>query len=187
MTFIHNISWIWISNEFITTPTTTPTTKNKILLNKIGYYRLNRTLRTSLQLLRRKGSSIRMNSGSLDRPIIESNSSCARCRLVFGYINRGAECYSCHMRVCRDCRIDIPHTNNNWVCIICFKEMWVLCYCIVVCLTFFFLVLKRIMKNRSNFVYSLWILHRNRFIWPNEYSVFVDKWFEINYSIYLKI
>lgn len=75
-----------------------------------------------MQLLRRK-SAIKVNGGSLDRPIIESKSSCARCRLVFGYINRGAECNLCRSRVCRDCRIDVPHTKNDWVCIICFKEM----------------------------------------------------------------
>lgn len=91
---------------------------NKILFNR------NRTLRSDLQLLRRKGA-IKINGGSLDRPIIELKSSCARCRLVFGYINRGAECISCRFRVCRDCRVSLPHTNNDWVCIVCCKEMWV--------------------------------------------------------------
>lgn len=74
-------------------------------------------------MLRRKGS-IKVG-GSLDRPIIDSKSACARCCLVFGYINRGAECNLCHLRVCRECRIDVPFSKNDWVCIICFKEMWV--------------------------------------------------------------
>lgn len=82
-----------------------------------------RALRSDLQLLRRKGA-IKVG-GSLDRPIIDSKSACARCCLVFGYINRGAECNLCKNRVCRECRIDIPFSKNDWVCIICYKEMWV--------------------------------------------------------------
>lgn len=82
-----------------------------------------RALRTDLQLLRRKGA-IKVG-GSLDRPIIDSKSACARCCLVFGYINRGAECNLCHLRVCRECRIDVSYSKNDWVCIICYKEMWV--------------------------------------------------------------
>lgn len=81
----------------------------------------DRALRADLQLLRGKGA-IKVG-GSLDRPIIDSKSACARCCLVFGYINRGAECKLCHLRVCRECRIDIPFSKNDWVCIICYKEM----------------------------------------------------------------
>lgn len=90
----------------------------------IGNCAYNRALRSDLQLLRRKGA-IKVG-GSLDRPIIDSKSACARCCLVFGYINRGAECNLCHLRVCRECRIDVPFSKNDWVCIICYKEMWVL-------------------------------------------------------------
>lgn len=82
-----------------------------------------RLLRTELHNLRRKGAL--KTSGSLDHPNIESSQSCARCRIELGkIINRGANCRSCRMRVCKACREFSSHPMD-WVCIVCHKQMWV--------------------------------------------------------------
>lgn len=82
-----------------------------------------RRLRTELQLIRRKGAIKINGGGSLDRPNIETNLSCARCRIELGrIINRGAPCRSCRLRVCKGCREFSTHTTD-WVCIVCHKQM----------------------------------------------------------------
>lgn len=91
-----------------------------------------RILRTELQNIRRKGAL--RTCGSLDRPNIESNQSCSRCRIELGkVINRGATCRCCRLRVCKSCR-EFFNYSTDWVCIVCHKQMWVswivffLCY-----------------------------------------------------------
>lgn len=94
------------------------TTKNLFFsFSPISY----RILRTELQNIRRKGAL--RTCGSLDRPNIESNQSCSRCRCDLGkVINRGATCRCCRLRVCKSCR-EFFNYSTDWVCIVCHKQM----------------------------------------------------------------
>lgn len=108
----------------------------------LSLFLLFRRLRSELQLIRRKGA-IRVTAnnyrgtsgvvgvvggssgggGSLDRPNIDINLSCARCRNELGrIINRGAPCRSCRLRVCKSCR-EFSNRTTDWVCIVCHKQM----------------------------------------------------------------
>ncbi|GAB0092467.1 hypothetical protein DMENIID0001_074600 [Sergentomyia squamirostris] len=81
-----------------------------------------RLLRAELQNLRRKGA-IKIESSSLDRPTIETQRSCSRCRSDLGrIINRGAPCRSCRLRVCKGCR-EFTTRTTDWVCVVCHKQI----------------------------------------------------------------
>lgn len=90
----------------------------------LKHYRL---LRAELHSLRWKGA-LKTGAGSLDRPSIESNRTCSRCRAELGrIINRGAPCRSCRMRVCKSCR-EFATRTTDWLCIVCHKQMWVMLF-----------------------------------------------------------
>lgn len=64
-----------------------------------------------------------VSGGSLDRPLIDTNRTCARCRTELGrIINRGAPCRSCRDRVCKACR-EFSTRTTDWVCVMCHKKM----------------------------------------------------------------
>lgn len=72
-----------------------------------------------------------IGGGSLDRPCIDTNRTCARCRTELGrIINRGAPCRSCRLRVCKACR-EFSTRTTDWVCIVCHKQMWVVVWCLL--------------------------------------------------------
>lgn len=117
-------------------------THQKLFFSPISY----RILRTELQNIRRKGAL--RTCGSLDRPNIESNQSCSRCRIELGkVINRGATCRCCRLRICKNCR-EFFNYSTDWVCIVCHKQMW------VSWIVFFFLCYKNELRYYINVSFS---------------------------------
>lgn len=115
-----------------------PIQKSLSILSALFFFSLSlfscRHLQTELQVIRRNGTNFSVTSsggsgygtgggGSLDRPNIEINHTCARCRCELGrFINRGAPCRSCRLRVCKACR-EFSNRTTDWVCIVCHKQM----------------------------------------------------------------
>lgn len=111
-----------LSNYHLNTVCLELTKKNNNNLICIKKQTHERLLRAELHNLRKKGAL--KTSGSLDRPIIvESNRSCARCRMELGrIINRGAPCRACRLRVCKGCR-EFSNRTTDWICVVCHKQM----------------------------------------------------------------